>query len=146
MPGSRPEGRVLAGQAREPHHGICKDGTTTCAETTEFGLRWGTCEGYVLPEPDATAGPRACGCFSSGTWDLTNLAPCIFRGSDGTFLYSSKLGADGKIDCGSDVPSPPPVPDGIWSKDTLNVDCAGQFKLCYTIKAGDVKRRNPTTA
>jgi hypothetical protein len=126
-------------------HGICKDGKTTCAQTEEFGLRWSHCEGYVLPNPDATAGPEACGCFSSGTWNLTNLAPCIFHGDMGTFLYSSKLTSDGKIDCGKglDQSKPPPVPDGIWSKDTLNIDCAGQFKLCYTIKAGDVKAPSP---
>jgi hypothetical protein len=122
------------------NHGICKDGMTTCTQTEEFGLRWAACVGYVLPDPTASAGPKACGCFSSGTWDLSNLAPCIFHGSTGTFLYSSKLTTDGKIDCGGgfDNSKPPPVPDGIWSKDSLNVDCAGQFKLCYTIKAGDV--------
>jgi len=119
------------------NHGICKDGMTTCAQAGEFGLRWGPCEGYVLPNPDATAGPDACGCFSSGTWKLTNLAPCIFRGS-ATYLYSSKLTPDNKIDCGTNIPDPPPKPSGVWTDDTLNVDCGGQFKLCYTIKAGDV--------
>ena len=120
------------------NHGICKDGVTTCVETLEFGLRWGSCEGYVLPDPEATAGPAACGCFSSGTWNLTNLSPCILAGSNGTYLYSSKLKPDGGIDCGTNVPEPPPAPSGSWSQDTLNVDCGGQFKLCFTIKAGDV--------
>jgi hypothetical protein len=124
------------------NHGVCKDGTTTCEATVEFGLRWGTCNGYKLPEPAATAGPTACGCFSQGTWKLTNLAPCIFRGG-ATYLYSSKLTADGKIDCGANVPEPPPAPPGSWTDDVLNVDCGGQFKLCYTIKAGDVNNPKP---
>lgn len=122
------------------NHGICKDGATTCKRTTEFGLRWAACEGYVLPVENAGAGPEACDCFSSGRWQLSNLAPCIFHGGSGkTYLYSSKLTSDGKIDCGSNVPEPPPVPSGDWSASTLNVDCAGQFELCYTIKAGDVQ-------
>jgi hypothetical protein len=130
------------GKRGNRNHGICKDGTTKCVQTGEFGPRWGPCDGYVLPDPSATAGPQACGCFSSGTWKLTNLAPCIFRGS-ATYLYSSKLTADNKIDCGTNVPDPPPVPPGVWTDDTLNVDCGGQFKLCYTIKAGDVNNPKP---
>jgi hypothetical protein len=112
---------------------------TTCNATTEFGLRWAACEGYVLPNENAAAGAEACDCFSGGRWKLSNLAPCIFRGGSGkTYLYSSKLTADGKIDCGSNIPEPPPVPDSIWSESVLNVDCAGQFELCYAIKAGEV--------
>ena len=127
------------GKRANRNHGICEDGTTMCIETPEFGPRWGACEGYVLPLEGAMFGKDACGCFSSGTWDLSNLAPCIFHGGTGkTYLYSSKLTADGKIDCGSNVPEPPPVPSGNWSDSKLNVDCAGQFKLCYAIKAGDV--------
>jgi hypothetical protein len=118
------------------NHGICVDGTTSCRDTTEFGLRWGPCEGYVLPADGALSGPSACRCFSSGKWQLSNLAPCIFRGM-ATYLYSSTLTSDGKINCGSNVPEPPPVPAGDWSSSTLNVDCAGQFELCFTIKAGD---------
>jgi len=121
-------------------HGICKDGMTTCSRTPEFGLRWASCEGYVLPKENAVAGPDACDCFSSGLWNLSNLAPCIFHSTTGkTYLYSSKLTADNKIDCGSNIPEPPPVPDGDWSKSVLNVDCAGEFELCYAIKAGDVQ-------
>lgn len=119
------------------NHGQCKDGKTTCVSSAEFGLRWGPCEGYVLPNPDAGAGPAACRCFSTGTWKLSNLAPCIFRGG-ATYLYSSKLTSAGQIDCGTNVPEPPPAPPGSWTDDSLTVDCGGQFKLCYTIKAGNV--------
>ena len=125
------------GKRANRNHGICKDGRTTCRQSDEFGLRWGPCEGYVLPQEGALAGPAACGCFSSGTWTLSNLSPCIYPG--GRYLYSSTLDSDGSIDCGVNVPDPPPVPDEDWSTASLNVDCAGQFRLCFTIKAGDVE-------
>ena len=69
------------GQRLNRNHGICKDGTTVCQDTGEFGLRWGKCEGYVLPDENALSGPEACGCFSNGNWSLDNLSPCIFRGN-----------------------------------------------------------------
>jgi hypothetical protein len=124
------------------NHGICRDGTTRCNDTTEFGLRWGPCEGYVLPRDGALAGPEACGCFSSGRWTLDNLSPCIYRGMQ-TYLYSSTLTGSGTIDCGANVPEPPPVPAAAWSSSTLNVDCAGDFRLCYAIKAGDAANPRP---
>jgi hypothetical protein len=67
---------------------------------------------------------------------LSNLSPCIYRGQD-TWLYSSILTGTNMLDCGSAM-EPPDVPDQIWSTSTLNIDCAGQFNLCFTIKAGDV--------
>lgn len=125
------------------NHGVCKDGTTVCRDSTEFGLRWAPCEGYVLPEEGAVAGPKACGCFSAGTWSLTNLSPCIQINAttNKTYLYSSlrTLNADGSLNCGASVAEPPPVPTEVWSGSMLNVDCSGQFTLCYTIKAGNVK-------
>jgi len=131
------------GKRLNRNHGICKDGMTTCMDTPEFGLRWGQCNGYVLPQADALAGPNACRCFSAGTWQLSNLAPCIVKANSGTYLYSSTLSADGKIQCGSNIADPPPVPSEDWGTSLLNVDCAGQFKLCYTIKAGDAENPHP---
>lgn len=125
------------------NHGVCKDGMTTCQASVEFGLRWGPCQGYSLPQPDASAGPTACGCFSAGTWKIDNLGPCIVSNASGTFLYSGKLLPDGSLGCGTNVDGPPPVPAGTWSPDTLTIDCAGQFKLCYTIKAGSVSDPKP---
>jgi hypothetical protein len=123
-------------------HGICKDGETTCENTTEFGLRWGPCEGYVLPKEDALVGPDACGCFSSGTWMLSNISPCIFREGDRTYLYSARLLDNGMLACGENISAPPPVPtEGSWSTSAVRADCAGEFRLCFTIKAGD--RDNP---
>jgi hypothetical protein len=132
------EAACWPGKRLNREHGICKDGMTRCIDTEEFGLRWAPCEGYVLPVQGATEGPEACGCFSSGRWALSNLSPCIFRGATNTWLYSSKLNADGTLNCGTITAEPPPVPDGIWSTSSLNVDCEGQFTLCFTIKAGDV--------
>ena len=126
------------GKRANREHGICKDGMTTCTPTQEFGQLWGPCEGYVLPKVGVLAGPEACGCFSAGTWKLSNLSPCIYQGAEGVYLYSSTLSPEGAIQCGSNVPDPPPRPDEDWSTSTLNVDCAGQFKLCYTIKSGDI--------
>jgi len=131
------EAACWPGKRLNREHGICKDGTTTCVDTEEFGLRWGPCEGYVLPVEGATEGPDACRCFSSGKWALSNLSPCIFRGTD-TWLYSSKLNADGTLNCGTVSEEPPPMLEGSWSTSSINVDCAGEFTLCFTIKAGDV--------
>jgi hypothetical protein len=129
------------GKRENRHHGVCKDGMTQCYPTSEFGLRWGPCEGYMLPKPGAVSGPEACGCFSDGTWAVTDLAPCIYTDSAGgkTYLYSSHLGSKGEIACESVTPpGPPAVPKADWNSSTLKVDCAGHFNLCYTIKAGEL--------
>jgi hypothetical protein len=128
------------GKRSNRNHGICSDGTTTCNRTDEFGLRWGPCKDYVLPKEGYTNGEEACGCFSNGTWDIENVAPCITAQSVGDFVYSAKLDGMGGIDCNQENPGPTPYP-GNWSNSTLRVDCAGQFTLCFTIKAGDANNR-----
>jgi hypothetical protein len=131
------------GQRVNRHHGNCKDGTTTCIDTTEFGLRWGPCEGYELPDETVLAGPRSCRCFSSGTWTIDNLVPCMHRAPSGNaYLYSSIPGASG-IDCGSNIPEPPPLPRADWSENRIQVDCAGEFELCVTLKAGPIQDPQP---
>jgi hypothetical protein len=119
--------------------GICKDGVATCVDTQEFGRRWGACEGYVLPVAGATQGADACKCFSpgSGTWALSNLSPCISR-NGGTFLYSSVLNAEDKLECTNTASGQPTVPSESWSTSKLDIACAGEFTLCFTIKAGDI--------
>jgi hypothetical protein len=121
------------------NHGICVDGKTRCGETPEFGMAWGPCEGYVLPKEGAVQGREACRCFSSGKWELSNLVPCIVDNAEAeeTYLYSSTPNSEGGYSCGSVGTLPPPEPTDVWSKSRLNVDCAGQFQLCYTLKAGD---------
>jgi len=129
------------GKRLNREHGICEDGMTRCVDTEEFGLRWGPCEGYVLPVEGATSGPDACRCFSNGRWSLSNLSPCIYRGTS-TWLYSSTLSAEGTLLCGEAPTEPPAMPEDSWSTSAINVDCAGQFTLCFTIKAGDVNNRS----
>jgi hypothetical protein len=124
------------------NHGDCKDGTTTCQRLGETDLAWGACQGYTgidskTFKPLGTTGKAACGCFSSGYWDITNVSPCFDCTNSGctavTGATSSTLTdpEGGTVQCpsGSGVPSAP------WSTDTVSADCTGEFKLCFTIKA-----------
>jgi hypothetical protein len=118
--------------------GQCKDGTTTCISNDEFGLVWGPCEGYVLPDPGATKGKAACKCFSGGQWKIDNLSPCFVNYSSTYYAVSTYLNG-ATAQCPTSIPgTPPPTPQPgtTWSTDTIQVDCAGHFKLCYTLKAG----------
>jgi len=123
--------------------GICRDGTTTCMPYDEFYGRWGRCEGYVLPVDSETRGPEACNCFSQGTWAIDNLSPCFVEYSSGrTYAVSTFIDRSGTPSCPtslSSTPPPRPEPGEPWSTNRLNVDCAGQFRLCYTIRAGSVE-------
>ena len=136
------------GFRKDRHHGLCKDGMTTCTASGEVQVgAWGPCVGYVLPDPNVKSGPASCKCFSGGSWKLDNLSPCFVgqagqEGMDGA-LSTIDLGG-GKAMCPSGIMlplTPPPTP---WAKDTLTVDCAGHFRLCYTLKAGDGKMPLPT--
>lgn len=134
------------GKRANRNHGICMDGTTTCHDEGEFGLRWGPCEGYVLPDETALTGPDACSCFSSGRWSLSNLSPCIYESNGRTYLYAALINPDGTLNCGGPfgMDEIPPAPSEPWADNSLTVDCAGQFKLCFTIKAGDFHNPQPT--
>jgi hypothetical protein len=117
--------------------GICSDGTTTCESHGELQLAWGKCEGYVLPAKGATAGKQACKCFSAGAWKIDNLQPCFVTSSTGNYATSAS--------CDPNGPIPPHAPPSTpWSPNTVTVDCAGHFKLCYSLKAGDAKNPKPT--
>jgi hypothetical protein len=120
------------------NHGACMDGVTTCGESTEFGAHWGPCEGYVLPSDGVLSGPQACRCFSKGEWALNNLVPCIYQDDSGVYLYSSHPHEGSGYECVPASQSPPLAPTEDWNSSTLDIDCAGQFKLCYTLKAGQV--------
>jgi len=116
--------------------GSCKDGVTTCSSNLEFGLQWGPCKGYVLPTEGASEGSDACRCFSNGKWALNNLVPCVYRTDQAVYLYSSHPDPSSGYTCDPVSMSPPPKPPQDWNTSTLSGDCAGQFKLCYTMKAG----------
>lgn len=122
--------------------GICKDGVTTCLAMNETTTVWGECEGQVLPKPGAK-GADACSCFSIGEWKIANTSPCLRFENDGYYAYSTVLDDGKATNCGGDAkPIPPPgtAPSGIWSTSTLKVDCAGTFKLCFRIRAGEYKK------
>jgi hypothetical protein len=125
------------GFRRDRHLGNCKDGTAKCIRKNETSNMWGDCEGEVLPTPNST-GAAACSCFSLGEWKIANTSPCIANG--GAYAYSALYDSNGdSTNCGSGKPVTPQgqVPAGSWSTNTLKVDCAGKFKLCFRIRAGD---------
>jgi hypothetical protein len=134
------------GLRKNRNRGVCVDGQTTCVKSGEFTFTWGACQGYVLPTPGATAGKEACVCFSGGTWSIANLSPCFFGTSATvttgavstvpTYDSTGKLTGSACPSIGSGAVTAPSTP---WSHTTLKTDCAGHFKLCYTLKAGDVK-------
>lgn len=134
------------------HNGVCKDGMSTCNQINENAKAWGPCEGQVLPTAGQTKGAAACKCFSLGSWKLANLSPCFIEyNGDKTKPYPVSTVTDGTGSGGrpvgqSDCPTipqmsaaPPALPGSDWTTDSLKVDCAGHFKVCYQIKAGDIK-------
>lgn len=132
------------------NRGICRDGMTTCMPFDEFTGVWGPCEGAVLPVPGARLGRQACQCFSEGRWAIQNLSPCFvdYGPGRGVYAVSTYVGAGGVAAC-PDLPrdaAPPPAPQPgtVWSSDTLRVDCAGRFNLCYTLRAGDAAAPSPS--
>ncbi len=117
--------------------GICKDGVAHCEADGEFGKKWSACKGAVKPRSGATKGADACTCFSKGKWDIENVVPCFVEISTGEYAAVSTV--DGKCPTNLIPGEMPTKPSGKWSANTLTADCAGEFELCYTIKAGDVK-------
>jgi len=130
------------GERRHRDRGVCTDGTTTCMAVDEFWGVWGPCEGAVLPTPGVERGPEACGCFSAGTWELDCLSPCfVDYGSRGVYAVSTYIDGPSSAACPRDPGGPPPRPQPgeTWTTNRLQIDCAGRFELCYTIRAGDVE-------
>jgi hypothetical protein len=102
----------------------CRTGRTiTCDAFGEFGGKWGPCLGN---------------CFSTGTWAIDNLSPCFITYSGGQVYAVSTILSGGTAMCPDPGTMPPPArPAGSWSPTRLTVDCEGQFRLCYTLKAGN---------
>lgn len=123
--------------------GICADGVTQCTRNGEFGYVWGACQGYILPAPGATTGRDACKCFSAGRWALDNVVPCFYTYNGEQIGAASSVIMGGTPTC---LPMSKPLtkPAQPWTPNTINVDCAGHWKLCYTLKAGDAKNPLPT--
>jgi hypothetical protein len=131
------------------NRGICRDGMTECVPFDEFTGVWGPCVGAVLPVEGARLGPQACQCFSEGRWAIENLSPCFvdYGPGRGTYAVSTYV-SGGAARCPTLPPddSPPaePMAGTVWSGDTLTVDCAGRFNLCYTLRAGDAAAPSPS--
>lgn len=141
--------------------GVCKDGVTKCVAVNENRKEWGECVGQVLPTPGVSKGAPACKCFSAGQWKIANLSPCFrtyytvdangVQTEVGTYAMSTVIDGSGEnqlpvgqSDCPSNPGGPPPnVPGSIWSGSSLKVDCAGQFKLCLKVKAGNFDAPSP---
>lgn len=131
--------------------GICMDGTTTCI-AGEVTNTWSRCEGFILPAEGASAGKEACQCFSAGRWKIDNLVPCFYAqagqptGSLGVTSSYIK-GRDGMgnaiTEC-NPAQNPLVKPAQSWSTNTVKVDCAGRFNLCYALKAGKASDPKPT--
>lgn len=135
--------------------GICKDGVATCVQINENRKGWSECTGEVLPQQGVTKGANACKCFSQGQWKLANLSPCFLeicqttepdpdrpgqtRCVQSTVSYRSATSStlNGQaINCPAPQ-NPQPLPGAVWTSNTLKVDCAGEFELCYELKSGD---------
>ena len=126
--------------------GICRDGTATCLPYDELGGRWGPCENYVLPDPNARLGPASCQCFSQGRWEITNLSPCFITDASGmrvTYTISTTHDAMGRAMCPPAMTTPPTSVPVTFSTNFLTVDCTGEFTLCYTIRAGNGMSPSP---
>jgi hypothetical protein len=77
-----------------------------------------------------------CGCFIHGTWAISNSSPCFLSASSGDSVSGavSTIVEGQQFACPSD---PTVLPGSPWSMDSLTADCAGHYRLCYTIKAGN---------
>jgi hypothetical protein len=121
--------------------GVCKDGVATCNFRDENANVWGPCVGEVLPL--GPTGTEACSCFSVGEWDLANTSPCLRQVGTHYYAYSTVLDpVTGKNTfCGeggaATIMPEGQAPAGIWSTDSLTVDCAGNFNLVFRIRQGD---------
>jgi hypothetical protein len=138
------EAPCWTGLRRHRNLGRCKDGRTKCIAKSETQNVWGDCVGEVLPDPNGK-GADACRCFSVGIWNIENTSPCL-RQQSGTYWAHSTVQSGNTVG-GCDVSSPVApgtAPAGIWSKNSLIVDCAGAYKLCFRIRAGVYENPSPT--
>ena len=129
------------GKRKNRNHGVCKDGMTTCILTGENSLAWGPCNGEQLPT--GATGKAACGCFSGGKWAIDNLSPCFFSSAQNgpVIATTSTFLQGGMAHCPADDTA---APSENWATDTITTDCTGNFKLCYSLKAGKAMTPLPT--
>jgi len=139
------EAPCWTGLRKNRNLGICHDGKAKCIVKNETLNVWGACEGQQLPVLNAQ-GKEACACFSVGEWNIANTAPCLHTPDGTNYQAYSTVYKDGQAtncNLGDPVPAPGTGPTGDWSPDTLKVDCAGTYRLCFRIRTGDFN--NPST-
>jgi hypothetical protein len=93
---------------------------------------------------DATTEGAACACFEHGRWAIDNLSPCFLFMDAAQSMVAAAVSTveNGTLTmCPTDPTMAPSQP---WSTDKLTIDCAGHYRLCYTLKAGDAKNPLPT--
>lgn len=124
--------------------GVCKDGVATCNVKNETLNVWSECVGQVLPVPDGK-GSEACSCFSVGTWKIDNTSPCNYSPDGVNYWSYSTVPTAAEAGCTTAAPvAQGTLPNGDWSTNRLTVDCAGQYKLCFRIRAGVYENPSPT--
>jgi len=86
----------------------------------------------------------ACACFLHGTWKIDNLSPCFYSVTDDAGMSQGAISTTdigGQSTCPIDFSM---TPTAAWSTDTLTTDCTGQYRLCYTLKAGNASNPQAT--
>jgi hypothetical protein len=126
------------GYRKNRNHGNCQDGTTSCVQVGPNTLAWGPCVGFAGLDPNTfqplgTTGKASCSCFSGGYWKIDNVSPCFFQNSGGQVIGATSTIMPVNCPTGIDFTNPVP-PSAPWSTDSLQADCSGYFKLCYTLK------------
>jgi hypothetical protein len=88
------------------------------------------------PTGDALRSGPCSACFAHGQWSIDNLSPCLLTGADQAkvTVAISTIESANQSQCPSDFSA---APTQAWSSDHLTIDCAGHYRLCYTLKAGD---------
>jgi hypothetical protein len=92
---------------------------------------------------DVSATDAACGCLAHGDWNVANISPCFFmNGTAATVSGAISTVYDGQTAmCPLDDTAAPQAP---WSTDTFETDCAGHYRLCFSLRAGDATNPKPT--
>jgi hypothetical protein len=91
------------------------------------------------------ADAAAASCFVRGSWQIDNLSPCFFTvpdadGGTSQGAISTVQSGPQQYQCPTDFTA---APTDSWSTDGLITDCAGHYRLCYTLKAGSAATPQP---
>jgi len=80
-------------------------------------------------------------CFAHYNWLLANESPCFVFSDPSMTTLQEMISTDATTQqCPADFSMAP----ASWTTDTFTADCAGHYRLCYTLKAGDPSNPKPT--